>query len=74
MGMQGSLTEGQGFGQKAAALHPLSRLAVDVVKCSLRFAVLVEEGWLLPVLLLQPLSKGTALPTALLTAPQLRCK
>lgn len=55
--MEDYLTRGRGFVQWDAALHQLCKSPVRIVHCFLGFAVLVEEGWLLPMLLLQPLSK-----------------
>lgn len=62
------LTAGRGFVQWDAALHQLCKSPVCLVQRFLGFAVLVEESGLLPMLLMQPPSKETVLPTALLTA------
>lgn len=64
MGMEDYLAAGRGFIQWDAALHQLCKSPVSVVQSFLGFAVLVEEGWLLPtLLLLPPLSKeSTSFP------------
>ena len=63
MGMEDYLTAGRGFVQWDAALHQLCKLPVRIVQCFLGFAVSVEEGWLLSMLPLQPLSKeATSFP------------
>lgn len=60
MGMEDYLTAGRGFVQQDAALCQLCKSPVNAVQCFLGFAVLVEDGWLLPRLLLQPLSPWAA--------------